>query len=517
MTNEALVENIKVSLGDFGYGDSSLVATSLCCDEVNRTLERDLAGLYGHYFAMGGLAGIPFGGVTAFGAMAAHIPDGGSCLIVYGPHVGVDVQGNVGTVDRRGRVDGGTCCGSAVAAAEYVKGVVRGGNKPACAPTDAFDAQQFFVGNLILPHGERIHRASEPMAELPYVLFDVQTELIQKIVAKGCGNVPDDGKIALLGGIQINTPPGMSDYFLPLRFDIMDNRGEIVEKILQGPPRVCLSKSIIVVYKLVRHSVLTFHLLCSQAAITTIKKSFPKALRNVDLVKKVSAQLAPYGYGKSTLLCTSLCCDEVNRPLEKDFQKAFGDHFHIGGLAGFAFGGATGFGAMVAHIPDDGSCLVVYGPHVGVDSAGRIGTVDRRGRVNGGICCGSGAAAAAYVKGVMNGEPRSASPTDLLDAQQVFVGNMLLPYGEWLAEANDPNYELPFALFQAQDKLMKRIVIKKGGDVSDRCKIALLGGIQINTPEGASDYFLPLRFEVLSKQGRVVTDLMDQWSIDFVK
>ena len=193
-----------------------MVATSLCCDEVNRTLERGLAGLYGHYFALGGLAGVPFGGVTAFGAMAAHIPDGGSCLVVYGPHIGVDAQGNVGTVDRRGRAGGGSCCGSAAAAASYVKGVIQGGNKPLCAPTEAFDAHHFFVGNLLLPYGERIHQAPIPMAELPYALFDAQTELIQKIVAKGSGKEVGDGKIALLGGIQINTPAGMSDYFLPL-------------------------------------------------------------------------------------------------------------------------------------------------------------------------------------------------------------------------------------------------------------------------------------------------------------
>ena len=175
----------------------------------------------------------------------------------------------------------------------------------------------------------------------------------------------------------------------------------------------------------------------------------------------------------------------------------------------FAFGGATGFGAMVAHIPDDGSCIVVYGPHVGVDSVGRIGTVDRRGKEHGGACCGSAVAAAAYVKGVMNGEPKAAPPTDPLDAQQAYVGDMLLPFGDRLTAAADPMHELPFALFEGQDKLMQQIVSKVGGRVANMGKIALLGGIQINTPEGASDYFLPLRFEVLSNQGRVVNDLLE--------
>jgi len=82
IVNQDLVLNIKDALEPYGYGETSLIATSLCSDEVNRPLERDLFGVYEHHFAMGGLSGVPFGGVTAFGAMAQHIPDGGSCLIV---------------------------------------------------------------------------------------------------------------------------------------------------------------------------------------------------------------------------------------------------------------------------------------------------------------------------------------------------------------------------------------------------------------------------------------------------
>jgi Limiting CO2-inducible proteins B/C beta carbonyic anhydrases len=167
-------------------------------------------------------------------------------------------------------------------------------------------------------------------------------------------------------------------------------------------------------------------------------------------------------------------------------------------------------GAMMSHIPDGGSCVLVYGPHVGVDSMGRIGTVDRRGKECGGSCCGSAQAAAKYVLGVHSGaHAQAVAPTDPLDAQQAYVGQMLLPYAEQLASASDTMHELPFALFQAQDKLIKQIVGKMGSRLSDQGKIALIGGIQINTPQGSSDYFLPLRFEVLSKQGRVVNDLLE--------
>ena len=162
--------------------------------------------------------------------MCSHIPDDGSCLLVYGPHVGIDSNGTVGTVDRRGRKSGGACCGSAAAAANHVANCAA--NSKAEPPTDALDAQQTFVNNMLLPQADRLSKAQEKMVELPLALYDAQTELIQKIVAKGCSKVAGDGKIALLGGVQINTPDGMWDYFLPLSFDILNNKGEVLANLL---------------------------------------------------------------------------------------------------------------------------------------------------------------------------------------------------------------------------------------------------------------------------------------------
>ena len=80
------------------------------------------------------------------------------------------------------------------------------------------------------------------------------------------------------------------------------------------------------------------------------------------MVGRVSEALKPHGYTKEkSLLATSLCCDEVSRQLEKDFEPVYGQNFSMGGLAGFAWGGVTSFGAMAAHIPDGGNCLVLYG------------------------------------------------------------------------------------------------------------------------------------------------------------
>jgi hypothetical protein len=480
LTNNELVQMIAATLEEKGYDrEKTLVATSLCCDEVNRPLEGDLASVYTNNFWMGGLAGFPFGGAVAFGAMAAHIPDDGSCLMVYGPHVGVDSNGNVGTVERRGRAAGGSCCGSAVAASGYVADVLAGKTEKAGIPDDPIAAQQAYVGDMLLPYAQRLEDADNKMAELPYALYDAQTDMVESIIAKSAGGVAGDGMIGVLGGVQVNTPEGFSDYFLPLSFELFNNKGELIEDLLATTNR----------------------------PFTKVKEVFPGALSNSELVNKVTQTLEANGYDKdTTLVATSLCCDEVNRPLENDFSAEYTQNFNMGGLAGFPFGGSVAFGAMAAHIPDGGSTLVVYGPHVGVDHDGKAGTVERRGRAVGGSCCGSAVAASGYVSDVFNGGVAATLPEDVEDAQQYFVGKMLLPYAEQLENADDKMVELPYALYGAQSELVKKIVTTGAGGVADGT-VAVLGGIQINTPEGFTDYYMPLSFDLYNNDGELVKQL----------
>jgi Limiting CO2-inducible proteins B/C beta carbonyic anhydrases len=72
----------------------------------------------------------------------------------------------------------------------------------------------------------------------------------------------------------------------------------------------------------------------------------------------------------------------------------------------------------------------------------------------------------------------------------------------------DKMIELPYALFEAQDEYMLTMIRKNGMNVKNGGTIGLLGGIQINTPEGMSDYFLPLRFEIRNSSGKLVSELM---------
>ena len=240
----------------------------------------------------------------------------------------------------------------------------------------------------------------------------------------------------------------------------------------------------------------------------TVSQAFPKAIPINLLVQRVTGLLEMHGFNReTTLLGTALCCDELNRDLEHIFTSQYGNNFSMGGLAGFAFGGVTSFKAMATHIPDGGSCLIVFGPHIGIDSSGIIGKADRQGRKDSNACCGSAIAAAAYVSSVRAGAVEACMPVDCVDMQQFFVGNILLAHVQRLENSHDADIELPMVLFEEQEAMIHRIV-SAGIQIGVDEKIALLGGIQINTPKECSDFFLPLLFEILDSQGETDKNLL---------
>jgi hypothetical protein len=65
ISDRELKERVVSVLNDRGFtADNTLLATSLCSDEVARVLEDDFVHVYGNNFNLGGLAGFPFAGNT---------------------------------------------------------------------------------------------------------------------------------------------------------------------------------------------------------------------------------------------------------------------------------------------------------------------------------------------------------------------------------------------------------------------------------------------------------------------
>eukprot|EP00584_Thalassiosira_punctigera_P014787 CAMPEP_0172554372 /NCGR_PEP_ID=MMETSP1067-20121228/54238_1 /TAXON_ID=265564 ORGANISM="Thalassiosira punctigera, Strain Tpunct2005C2" /NCGR_SAMPLE_ID=MMETSP1067 /ASSEMBLY_ACC=CAM_ASM_000444 /LENGTH=304 /DNA_ID=CAMNT_0013342727 /DNA_START=68 /DNA_END=982 /DNA_ORIENTATION=- len=241
-----------------------------------------------------------------------------------------------------------------------------------------------------------------------------------------------------------------------------------------------------------------------------VKSNFPGAISNKELESKVASILETKGLTPAnTLLCTSLCCDELARSLEDDLNKVYGHNFNLGGLSGFPFAGNTGFGAMSAHVPDDGYCLLVHGPHVGITQDGVIGKVERSGIALVDNCCGSAIAASGYVQGITDGGAKITTKLQQFsDFQQGAVQELILPFGKRLNDADNRMKELPYALYDSQDILVRDIVSTGSGGIKKG--LALLSGIQINTSPDTLDYFHPLRFDYYDEDGNVVEDLLPE-------
>lgn len=244
ITTHQLSRALDVILSEKGFDkDNTLLATSLCCDEVCRDCEDELRSVYGQNFSFGGIAGFPFGGCTAFGALCHHIPVNGNVLIVYGSHVGIDHDGVIGKVNRRGHHGSGACCNTSQAALAYVRAVKEGRTIHSPDPSDPIDAQQVFVDSALLQHSDRLlNDIVDPQVELPKVINDCQAELLERIMKKCVKDIPNGTKVALLGGVQVNTPEGTPDYFLPRRFDVTcsveggddGTEEKVVEDLLQA-------------------------------------------------------------------------------------------------------------------------------------------------------------------------------------------------------------------------------------------------------------------------------------------
>ena len=231
ISNKELATRVVDLLSEKGFTpDNTLLATSVCADELARELEDEFVDIFGNNFNLGGLSGFPFAGNTGWGAMSAHVPDDGYCLTIHGPHVGITKDGVIGKVERSGIALVDSCCGSAIAASGYLQRITDGEADINPKIQSFSDFQQGAVQELILPFGKRLARAENRMRELPYALYDSQEVMVSDIVNTGKGSIKKG--LAVLGGIQINTSPTTLDYFHPLRFDYYDENGNLVENML---------------------------------------------------------------------------------------------------------------------------------------------------------------------------------------------------------------------------------------------------------------------------------------------
>ncbi|MEX2600524.1 MAG: hypothetical protein WD355_02675 [Balneolaceae bacterium] len=193
-----------------------------------------------------------------------------------------------------------------------------------------------------------------------------------------------------------------------------------------------------------------------------------------------------------TLLATSVCSDEIIRSATQ-FRNhlASKNPFQLGGLAGFPFSGITGLKAFGSHIPDDGSAVILYGPHIGVSGTGEVGWMKRVGQQKQSTCCGALKATLSNFKSEDYPEPDQE-----LDYQLWKIHQQLDSVRESVLGHSEPLVAVTDSMFEKINERMK-VLIEHFEPVRGARRIALIGGIVINTDFNLPDWFELRHFEVV--------------------
>ncbi|GMH55639.1 hypothetical protein TrRE_jg7057, partial [Triparma retinervis] len=140
--------------------DKTLLVESTCSDGICREATAAMEGRWGGAYRIGGLSGFPFGGRSAVKEVAKQAPEGGDVFLMYAPHVGLssfcEIKRDVEEV-----------------AIENMKGEV------------AIEDN----GGVVTLSRHALNKSK-------------------------CAN------FFVLGGIIVNTPAGMPDFFAPKRFEV---------------------------------------------------------------------------------------------------------------------------------------------------------------------------------------------------------------------------------------------------------------------------------------------------------
>lgn len=201
---------------DHGINASrTLMATSLCSDDINVPSTTFFNVLFGP-FIMGGLGGIPFAGLTGMTAFAHHIPDGGTAFIFYGPHIGITQEGELGKMYRPRMDKKGNSCGALMLALDRFK------SDDTYQPSDNIDDnQQMTLEKLLYPNKSDILNASNSAVAITEATYKIIDEKIHSYL-KQTKNEFNVENVVLLGGIIINTDPGVDDYFDVRNYEVLN-------------------------------------------------------------------------------------------------------------------------------------------------------------------------------------------------------------------------------------------------------------------------------------------------------
>ncbi|MCA8938980.1 MAG: hypothetical protein KDB07_04195 [Planctomycetes bacterium] len=227
-----------------------------------------------------------------------------------------------------------------------------------------------------------------------------------------------------------------------------------------------------------------------------LAKHFPKAITVDDLAKRLRIAAEEHGLSQDNVLFAhALCRDELNTPTVMRFAEDWGHYFSLAGLGGYPSAGRTGVGAYASHLPEGGTLLVVYGPHIGIDMADTLGMAQRAGIKESTAACGALLSFRAKLA-----DDHGYYPADNpMDVEQVGLERALLKELH-----RHPDLSLIDAAYAAVHSAVEELF-----PASLYPRQVRVGGVLVNTPGSDWDYF-HVRHAVHYREPEPMEDLLDE-------
>lgn len=142
---------------------------------------------------------------------------------MIGSHIGISESAHLGKFSRFGKTVDGSACGAAVGALNHCCG----DNAIPDAESLGANPQDYQMQYLIAEISKRKDKINEETDEnARQAALSINTYEIAKTFLDGIVSTDFDsknGRLIILGGVQINMPRPMADFFCPLSFEIRQN------------------------------------------------------------------------------------------------------------------------------------------------------------------------------------------------------------------------------------------------------------------------------------------------------
>ena len=190
------------ALARVGFRPSNcLPLVDVCRDELMSGFDESVSHVWGRPFGIGALAGLVFLGRTGVQAALSHVPgeDGRHRFVVFCfPHIGIDEDGVVGRVQRRGMSRASAACGALAA----FRSQLAEGSRDFTLDVD--DVEQSLLRmrlSRLVPLGE-----VPSLVDLTELARQAAVQDVHRFVDLARGHEPVD--VAYISGIVVHLPDG---------------------------------------------------------------------------------------------------------------------------------------------------------------------------------------------------------------------------------------------------------------------------------------------------------------------